>query len=492
MDAPAQCVSYRGDVVDPLPAEAFEPVPGAIHGEDRPRRRLQVALTLTVVAALVLATIGGTGLIRMFAPSEGNDVFEEAPATEPRLVAVDGAGGLTTMDQLGGSVVAYPVPGVAFEFPAWAPDGTSFAAIGRSAQSAGLYVFEARTQGQLPRDPVIVYDSVEQPPFYLYWAPGSQQVSFLTSEAQELALRIAPADGRAAAVTIREGAPIYWDFIDAGRLLVHEGAAGPGGFLGEVAVDGSVTGTLGGPPGVYRAPASSLAGVRAFVEIGDGQDGDGPTSDLVVEPLGGGGASRVQIFGPAALTFSAHGDQLAFIAADRPGLDDFPLPVGPLRVLDVASGQVRTLVDGRVVAFFWSSNGKAIAALGVDGTNDGVTEARYDPLGPGGAVTLAHAGESAGDSVEAAAGVRLRLTFVNAVTGSIVSQRLVRMSELFVNQVLPFFDQYALSHRVWSPDLSAVVLPIVSEDDVTELVAIPADGSEPRAVGTAEMGFWSH
>ena len=481
-------MSYRVDVVDPPPAEAFEPTPDATHREHRPRRRLQIALTLTVVVALVLGTIGGSGLITGSAPIVGNEVFEGAPSTEPRLVAVDAGGGVITMDQHGGSVVAYPVPGVAFEFPAWSPDGTSFAAIGRDAEGAGLYVFEDRTPGQPPTDAVIAYESADHPPFYLYWTPDSQQVTFLTSEAQGLALRIAPADGSAAAVTIRAGAPIYWDFVDAERLLVHEGAAGPDGFFGEITVAGSVTRTVGGPPGVYRAPATSLGGqVRAFVEIGVDPDVQGPTGDLVVERLGGSSASRIPIFGPVALTFSAHGDQLAFIAADRAGLGDLPLPVGPLRVLDIASGQVRTLVDGRVVAFFWSPNGKAIAALSLDGTNDGVTEARYGPGGPG-RVAFARAG----DGVNAAASVGLRLTFVDAITSSIVSHRQVRLSELFVNQVLPFFDQYALSHRVWSPDLSAVALPIMSEADVTKLFMIPADGSNAEAVATAEMGFWNH
>jgi TolB protein len=62
---------------------------------------------------------------------------------------------------------------------------------------------------------------------------------------------------------------------------------------------------------------------------------------------------------------------------------------------------------------------------------------------------------------------------------------------LFVNQVLPFFDQYALSHRFWSPDGATIALPLVGAGDVTELVVIPADGGEPRTVAVAEMGAWS-
>ena len=67
----------------------------------------------------------------------------------------------------------------------------------------------------------------------------------------------------------------------------------------------------------------------------------------------------------------------------------------------------------------------------------------------------------------------------------------MRVSDLFVNQVLPFFDQYALSHRFWSPDGAAIALPIVGDGDVTEVQVIPADGSQPVVAATAEIGFWS-
>jgi hypothetical protein len=85
----------------------------------------------------------------------------------------------------------------------------------------------------------------------------------------------------------------------------------------------------------------------------------------------------------------------------------------------------------------------------------------------------------------------LVLSFVTVGDGAIRSERVVQLSDLFINQILPFFDQYALSHRVWSPDGASIVLPIVGAGDVTELVVIPADGSETRTVAVAEMGFWS-
>jgi TolB protein len=141
------------------------------------------------------------------------------------------------------------------------------------------------------------------------------------------------------------------------------------------------------------------------------------------------------------------------------------------------------LLDGSVVAFFWSPTGKEIAVLRLENPDNPVTQA----VQAGGA-TLVRANPS---TQEAATGLGMRLAFVEVGTGSIRSERVVRVSDLFVNQVLPYFDQYALSHRIWSPDGAAIVLPVVSDGDVSQLSVIPADGSTARVVANGEMGFWS-
>ena len=65
------------------------------------------------------------------------------------------------------------------------------------------------------------------------------------------------------------------------------------------------------------------------------------------------------------------------------------------------------------------------------------------------------------------------------------------MSELFAFQVLPYFDQYARSHRFWAPDSSSIVLPLTDENNLDHVVVIPADGSDPHEVATGWIGFWS-
>ena len=171
------------------------------------------------------------------------------------------------------------------------------------------------------------------------------------------------------------------------------------------------------------------------------------------------------------------------MAPDQPTSRTLPLPVGPLRLVGPEGTTARTLLGGRVVAFFWSPTGAEIAVLRLELPDDIVTEANRRS----GAV-LAIANKAAD---EAAAGLPLHLAFVDVATGSIRSERVVRLSDLFVNQVLPYFDQYALSHRFWSPDGASLVLPVVSDADVTQLFAIPGDGSEAHVVATGEMGSWS-
>jgi TolB protein len=394
---------------------------------------------------------------------------------------VNAAGALTWMDRLGGSAASLSPAGVAFQFPAWSPDGTHIAAIGAGPDGDGVYVIGAGAPTDPPAEPALIYQSADRSPFYLYWTPDGRQVSFLTTEPEGLALRLAPADGSGSAYVVRAGAPMYWSFIGLDTILVHSGTNGSEAFFGEVGLDGSPYAGTDRAAGVFRAPAVSADGRhRAYLASGNDSIGE-----VVRESRDGTGTARIRVFGTGAVAFSPTGGELAFVAPDRPLSNAPPLPVGPLRILDPGASEARTLLSGTVVGFFWSPTGREIAVLRLEGLDDNVTEAT------GGDTVLARAKMDVTSGLEVAAGVSLRLTFVTVSNGAIRSERLVRLSDLFINQVLPFFDQYALSHHIWSPDGASIVLPLVGTGDVTELVVIPADGAEPRSVAVAEMGFWS-
>ena len=161
-------------------------------------------------------------------------------------------------------------------------------------------------------------------------------------------------------------------------------------------------------------------------------------------------------------------DGVASIGPSEPG--DLPgFPLGPIRLMDAASGEIRTLVDGLVVSFWWSPDGRTIAALRVQPAVGSAT--------PSGA-------PSAEPDTE------VRLLFVDVASGEILSQPVVRPGERFVSAFLAYFDQYALSHRVWAPDSSSILLPEVGPDGVTRVSVRFPDGSEPIALD-GEIGFWS-
>ncbi len=288
---------------------------------------------------------------------------------------------------------------------------------------------------------------------------------------------------------------MYWAWVDDARLLVHAGG-GTDAFLGEVAPDGeAATGGVDAVDGTgaFRAPAVSADGLlRAYA--GRGTD---RAAAVIVEPRGaaaGGGANgaartEVKVLGPAAVEFDPAGDLLAFVARATTDAPTVELPVGPLKIVDPNSGKVRTLLPGSVVGFFWSPDGRSIAALRQHVRDAGDRE-RDDRSTERQAIGAAGLRSPAKPRPAASPGLDLQLTFVDPADGSIRSARSIRLADVFTSQVLPYFDQYALSHRVWSADGTAIALPVVAADGSSEIRLYQADGSADTRVAAGVSAFW--
>lgn len=456
------------------------PVPGRPHP---PRRATRIVEQMDAPPParlrnqrlpLALVTIAVVGMVA----TVGGGIRIENPATiadRGRLAVVDARGSLSTVDARGESVQDLAVPGVAFQFPAWSPDGARIAAVGTGQDGSGVYVFDADAPGT---DPALLYESRDRPPFYLSWSPDGARVSFLTTESAGIALRVAPVDAAAEAEVVREGEPFYWDWVAPDRLLLHVGS-GRGSFVGEVGLDGSTRETGVIESGLFRAPAVSAgAEYRAWVGPAAGAE-----QAVVVESRDGSGRHVVPVHGNVAFGFDSTATALAFISAQDATAAPTLLPLGPLQVVAADSGEVRILRDGPVLGFFWSPDGATIAALSLP---DPATPDVEDAV----ALAVVDAALAAPPAV-LAPGVRLHLAFIDAATGEIRSERHVRVTDTFVFQVLPYFDQYALSHRVWAADGSAIALPLASRDDGDQLAILSVDGSDPILVDSAVMGFWS-
>ncbi len=435
------------------------------------RSRLRIAVAVTLVAAIVV--VGGFGTLGAdIINGPVRDLLDPAPSPRSpiRLAVVGTDGDLAIVDAAGAGRVALGDAGMEHEFPAWSPDGTRVAAVGRAEDgSGGIYAYDTAAEAE----PVPVYRSRDRQPFYLSWSPDGTRITFLTSEpSSQIALRVAPAMSSGDDAILRQGAPMYWDWIDDTRLLVHAGSTHEQAFLGEIGLETESDASSEIPPGFFRPPVVGRDRTyRAYTTLVD------DAQSIVIERHDGTDRRTVPAQGSVAMAFAPNGKSLAFTALGRPTSEPPALPIGPLHVVDAASGADKVVLDRPTIAFFWSPDGRTIAALEL-----------LPAEAPGVDVASASLGRFGAAQPP---GVTVQVRFVDVATRKVRAELPVRVSDLYGFQVLPFFDQYGLSHRTWSADSVAIALPQVDAAGRSRIVVIPADGSEPRAVVDGAIAFWS-
>ena len=399
------------------------------------------------------------------------------------MAVVGNDGSLSLIDATGRSVVLATSADATFAFPVWSPDGSRIAAI-RTGSENLILVFDARRALAGPSvEPVVIFRSTAINPFYLSWAPDGRAVSFLADQSGVLSLRIASADGSAPldgsgpGAKIRSGNPLYFDWVARDRLLAHVGS-GPDEFLGEIGLNGAPAGRAIAAPGIFR-PAVVSPDRKYFGYVRAGSAG---SEDVVVATRDGSREHTMPVFGASALTFSPTGDTIAALGFSDSASGSFQFPVGPVRVMDGA-GKIRTLLDGTSVGFWWSPDGATIAVLRVQPAAGGTATGSQAPTpSPGLFGTPLPSPTSPPPEV--------RLLFVDVASGAVLSQPVVHPGQLFIDQLLNYFDQYALSHRLWAPDSSSFLFPEVDQAGTTTIALMHPNGDPPGMIDGA-IGFWS-
>jgi WD40-like Beta Propeller Repeat len=363
------------------------------------------------------------------------------PGATGRIAVVDASGTLTVFGADGSDavVLADSVPGETLvQQPTWSPDGERIAWAELHAGGTSAEIMTAAADGTRPTD-----TSVAAAPFYLSWDPTSSRIVYLggsASAAVELGLVDVDASTTA---PIDDGNPFYLSWAPSGKqLLVHVGTE----RLDRLAIDGAIT-RLGDRPGSFTAPVWSSDG-RTLIYVAE----SGGRQQLVAYDLGTQRREVLARFeGTIMFVVSPDGRRVAFQVIDGQNL------ATPLSVMDRKTGKIERVATEYSSAFFWSPGSTKLLSLVPKPTPE-------------------------------------RLWFRWSVWedgSSFTTGRFVPSVE-FSRDYLPFFEQYAQSMNLWSPDGSAFVYAGQDESGASGVWIQPAiPHTAPVRVADGVVASWS-
>lgn len=416
-----------------------------------------MAKRLLYFVVLLLFVLAAAGCSAEALQSQARRLVEQArlaaevgspPASPANQLLVAGAdGNLFLVDATSGrrfALTADASPQRQYLQPTWAPDGERIAWARRDGQRNFLEAI--RFDGADRRELNLPFL-----PFYMYWSPDGERLAYLsnwmTLDQPSMALRVVEFDaGAARARTLAEGQPFYFSWApDGQQLLAHIG----GERVELLALDGAAQ-SLQISGGQFSAPQWAADGARLIYAVADAAS----QRLVVADPAGQELTELTDFSGRISFSLSPDNAQLAYVVTEATAQLS---TLGPLYVVDVGTRRTREITANPVLAFFWSPAGDKLAYLGL----------------------------------EFVAG-RLGLRWY--VWDGRLSTPYARFlpTRTFLENYLPFFDQYAQSHRVWASDGSAFVFTGTLADGRSGVWVQPlAPDAAPVAMGPGVFATWS-
>jgi len=346
---------------------------------------------------------------------------------------------------------------------AWSLDG-QLAFV--SFSDAGSALFTSQPDGS---DRTLVFSGeADAAPFYLYWSPDSQRIAFLApSPSDRLTVWMAASHDSDSSQIIARGSPSYFSWAPDGQsVLMHIG----GERMAVFRPGQSELTDLPDVPGGFQSPAWSPDG-RRFLFV---RQADNGTQELV---LAEGDERRALASSRAGLAFawSPRGDRIAFSIPDPAD----PLLYGSVVVIDPEGKERRVAAQGQILAFFWSPDGERLAVLNLDTSK---------PSPQGRAIPVQAQAAPAPQSANA----RLAWSVVNVADGAFVDFPPFYPTDPFL-LLVPYFDQYAQSLSLWSPDGRSLVYADVDERGESSIRVL--DTQQPqqpaRRLSDGTFAAWS-
>jgi TolB protein len=421
---------------------------------------LAVVLVLFVLALIgVLVTALIVYVIMQAAPSPA---AENAAALNRLAVVADGK--IFTIDPDGSYRLDLAHNGrVPTAAVIWSHDGQRLIFV--ENERARTRVIDTRPDGQ---DARILHETGQDfEPFYLYGSPDDRHVAFLAPDPLEgMQLHIAETDQLHSARSAVTGQPNYSSWSpDSQSLLVHIGGTSVEAYVGTYDLNAAATRPIETQPAAFQAPFWSPTGEARWLYARQ----TGSRSELM---LGDEKSSRTlaEFDGGIAFGWSPDGQHVAY-AINTP--ESFLYE--RLTVIDLADSASQVYVKGNLLAFFWSPDGKQLAYL------TGVL-VEPPPVGRAGGL---------------AAPVRQQTLQVTWHVIDLEHKRTIDLNTFEPTSafiyLIQYFDQFAQSVAVWSPDSTSLVYtgqPLIGDRGVYVVDAQDA-AVAPRFVGPGDFAIWS-
>ena len=355
--------------------------------------------------------------------------------------------------------------GDSYSWPTWSPDGTKLAvsriSVAGRSPDLSVQLFNLDTGGMLSafenEIPAPVADGAAH---YIYWSPDGRYLTVLAPTPDGLALFVRDYQGNDDAAAVVIGAPLYYHWSnDSGAIAVHSGDRL---MMSEPSLDGARADVQMDALG-FRSPALSPDGTQVAYAATQGEVHGVFVRDIGPPPFDAMQAPRllVETGTLAAFAWAPDGSTLAVSEQASRGSPLF----NRLSLMSADGSASSVLVQEDHLAFFWSPEGDRIAWVGVDPST------REMEL-----------------SLSAVAGGEPRRLFRFSPTG-----------EFFT--YLSFFDQYAYSHSLWSPDGSALVVAgnegpesgrrNGSGPSGGQVYVVDADTGEAQRIASGKTAVWS-
>lgn len=345
-----------------------------------------------------------------------------------------------------------------YVWPSYSPDGSLVACFGvrpgtGPQPEAGLY---AVTEDGIAMHEI--WRTSEAVPICESWSSDSSRIAILLQVDDGLTLELADVRRPGTTLVVERGSPLFWSWSPVESLLaVHMGGSRSVYEDATLAIYDTREGcepVARLRPGEFRTPAWSPDGRRlAYVDAGEDD-----RELLAIYRLDDGVSEIVQpVEGHSAMLWSPDGRYIAFSQA----LGETPHLFTGVSLVDARTGRVEVVSDENVVAFFWSPCSTRLLSLAFS-EDGGMEWATFDVRG-----------------------IRQNL-----------DGRFYPSRELVY--FCWFFDQFATSHPLISPDgRSLTFAGHVADRDGQKLEAAAAvyvqpvtEQAPPERIGPGHFGCW--